>query len=92
MAVSPQLVRVVVCFHLSIFEPLETVGSGAPQTKQGCGLLSFKYLWTIGNSIFFIIQEHIAVVVCFHLSIFEPLETVYLAKLNYYPMLWSAFI
>ena len=69
-------VVVVVCFHLSIFEPLETVRPLPELHSICCGLLSFKYLWTIGNSLFFPDNEPDQVVVCFHLSIFEPLETV----------------
>ena len=67
---------VVVCFHLSIFEPLETVAAAIAKVRAGCGLLSFKYLWTIGNSWRTKANYVEQVVVCFHLSIFEPLETV----------------
>ena len=35
---------VVVCFHLSIFEPLETVLVLWFPITVRCGLLSFKYL------------------------------------------------
>ena len=38
------LAVVVVCFHLSIFEPLETVLIDKPGKVIRCGLLSFKYL------------------------------------------------
>ena len=38
------LEKVVVCFHLSIFEPLETVLNRIPFSWLSCGLLSFKYL------------------------------------------------
>ena len=68
---------VVVCFHLSIFEPLETVAAAIAKVRAGCGLLSFKYLWTIGNSAAPAKSKSTRVVVCFHLSIFEPLETVH---------------
>ena len=32
---------VVICFHFSIFEPLETVEYNAASTQIGCDLLSF---------------------------------------------------
>ena len=32
---------VVICFHFSIFEPLETTKSGSQRIEYGCDLLSF---------------------------------------------------
>lgn len=43
---------------------------------MGCDLLSFKYFKTIVNSYHHAACRPRPVVICFHLSIFEPLETV----------------
>ena len=84
--------RVVICFHFSNFEPLETA---SPQWRiHGCSLwfafilvtLSHwkqrsKYGWSIE-----------AVVICFHFSNFEPLETASWSFTWYLERLWFAFI
>ena len=59
---------------------------------MGCDLLSFKYFKTIVNSYHHAACRPRPVVICFHLSIFEPLETVIgqISRSNY--KLWSAFI
>ena len=43
--------------------------------RRGCDLLSNLYLWTIGNSSLMPGQRRPAVVICFQICTFEPLET-----------------
>ena len=57
-----------------------------------CDLLSFAYLWTIGNSKPSASYSLTAVVICFHFSIFEPLETAKRFQINSITRLWFAFI
>ena len=109
---------VVICFHFSIFEPLETVAAeyynqmsqlwfafilvSLNHWKQwsisdifrlrSCDLLSFLYLWTIGNSQNGYLAFINLVVICFHFSIFEPLETVFCWGRVKARTLWFAFI
>ena len=56
-----------------------------------CDLLSNLYLWTIGNN--FILGDgcHYAVVICFQICTFEPLETTRIVKYSAYVALWFAF-
>ena len=108
----------MICFHFTIFEPLETVeriqtvlqkllwfafilvslnhwkqlGCSPTKTWRSCDLLSFCYLWTIGNSFFLFIVDIRFVVICFHFSIFEPLETVLSSEWTAFTKLWFAFI
>ena len=84
--------KVVICFHFSIFEPLETaevvvLGRNA--------LLWFAFIlvslnhWKQRdkNVIFAYV-----VVICFHFSIFEPLETALCKVFSFTVWLWFAFI
>ena len=57
-----------------------------------CDLLSFAYLWTIGNSKPSASYSLTAVVICFHFSIFEPLETAFPFIVYCVILLWFAFI
>ena len=57
-----------------------------------CDLLSFAYLWTIGNSKPSASYSLTAVVICFHFSIFEPLETAQKLVTLVVVLLWFAFI
>ena len=84
--------NVVICFHFSIFEPLETVKNTSVLSKR---LLWFAFIlvslnhWKqckIKNDM------SILVVICFHFSIFEPLETVHQSDNHHLIQLWFAFI
>ena len=66
---------VVICFQISIFEPLETTrSSGRTSTRplwfafKLVSLNHWKQLDSVGD-------EGTIVVICFQISIFEPLET-----------------
>ena len=82
---------VVICFQISIFEPLET-------TLQVVILpvlllwFAFKLVslnhWKQRKSS---ISDRIAVVICFQISIFEPLETTFISNLTLRLWLWFAF-
>ena len=89
---SYSLTAVVICFHFSIFEPLET---------------AFLWASILGTMLWFAFilvslnhwkQPHnmhvmnIAVVICFHFSIFEPLETAIIVNFILITALWFAFI
>ena len=83
---------VVICFHFSIFEPLETTLGASLQFICGLWfafiLVSLNH-WkqpNLGN------QTRENVVICFHFSIFEPLETTNYKELGKYLTLWFAFI
>ena len=82
----------MICFHFRIFEPLETVAMLVELPSKGCDLLSFFYLWTIGNSKISLPGVVYCVVICFHFSIFEPLETVLGTFSQTVCELWFAFI
>ena len=83
---------VVICFHFSIFEPLETA--------------SVKHTFLTSELWFAFIlvslnhwkqhkpnhHEKNQVVICFHFSIFEPLETAFSTLIRYGARLWFAFI
>ena len=88
----PPLVEVVICFHFSIFEPLETVKG---QKWGTFGSLWFAFIlvslnhWKQFHRGFYF---YLCVVICFHFSIFEPLETVSPRKKRTLIQLWFAFI
>ena len=56
-----------------------------------CDLLSNLYLWTIGNSLITAIYFSSAVVICFQICTFEPLETAAFWNIHQRPRLWFAF-
>ena len=66
---------VVICFQISIFEPLETAGDvGEQRTIQlwfAFKLVSLNHWKQLG----FRLSQRECVVICFQISIFEPLET-----------------
>ena len=82
---------VVICFQISIFEPLETTMVGETSKYDGLwfafklvSLNHWKQLWQM-------IETRQAVVICFQISIFEPLETTYDVRSSLYEELWFAF-
>ena len=86
-----QAYKVVICFQISIFEPLETtrydIVSICTRLWFAFKLVSLNH-WKQRNEIFVMCR---LVVICFQISIFEPLETT--AKFNFKRdvQLWFAF-
>ena len=84
--------KVVICFHFSIFEPLETASHNFCFVRL---MLWFAFILVSLNHWKQLKENEKRkqkVVICFHFSIFEPLET---ARKNNYKsnyMLWFAFI
>ena len=82
---------VVICFQISIFEPLETTGT----FKE----ISFQRLWFAfklvslnhWKQLSITITSTVYVVICFQISIFEPLETTWRRKRIVVDSLWFAF-
>ena len=83
---------VVICFHFSIFEPLETACDVYEAIE--CALWFAFILVSLNHwKQRFLWRVHVCVVViCFHFSIFEPLETASLWYETKYLALWFAFI
>ena len=83
--------RVVICFQISIFEPLET-------TQYLCNIeremlwFAFKLVslnhW---KQLFDNWERETLVVICFQISIFEPLETTGATQSRREVVLWFAF-
>ena len=83
--------NVVICFQISIFEPLETT---CPHKKRTVLMLWFAFKlvslnhWKQRDSV---LSKCCWVVICFQISIFEPLETTSYKKGRYEFTLWFAF-
>ena len=82
---------VVICFQISIFEPLETTKTVESISEE---LLWFAFKLVSLNH--WKQRHHILhfgsiVVICFQISIFEPLETTILSIRQTTSMLWFAF-
>ena len=82
---------VVICFQISIFEPLETTtilrrGKHA-QLWFAFKLVSLNHWKQLLRKKLCVI----IVVICFQISIFEPLETTTCVRQNYQLLLWFAF-
>ena len=82
---------VVICFQISIFEPLETTSS--PYGRSSCSLwFAFKLVslnhWKQRSSW---VNLRWIVVICFQISIFEPLETTRVCPITMMRRLWFAF-
>ena len=83
---------VVICFHFSNFEPLETAIEQL--------ILDFRMLWfafilvTLSHWKQPYLCRYILnmVVICFHFSNFEPLETAQFPQAGFTDQLWFAFI
>ena len=82
---------VVICFQISIFEPLETTNR-AKCRRQTVLWFAFKLVslnhWNNPGKQFTV---NISVVICFQISIFEPLETTYPQIFHHKRRLWFAF-
>ena len=83
--------RVVICFQISIFEPLETTKEqGSRRTSRlwfAFKLVSLNH-W---KQLHYYRNFQHRVVICFQISIFEPLETTHLLSPCYTEVLWFAF-
>ena len=85
------LASVVICFQISIFEPLNTAWKSNQSNK--------KWLWFAFKLVslnHWIQRSHtsyetMAVVICFQISIFEPLNTACSAGIGRQYTLWFAF-
>ena len=82
----------MICFHFSIFEPLETAGVLLPLRVYRLWfafiLVSLNHWKQRGLKE----SKGINVVICFHFSIFEPLETAQIKSTMSNKLLWFAFI
>ena len=73
--IHPQRRSVVICFQISIFEPLETTN---PRLVSHARALWFAFKLVSLNhwkQLNIVLNINIIVVICFQISIFEPLET-----------------
>ena len=91
LLVDPDTVNVVICFQISIFEPLGTISaftsSASPLLWFAFKLVSLNH-WEQSMSVEPFVNF---VVICFQISIFEPLGTIYRYSTNYLYRLWFAF-
>ena len=107
----------MICFQISIFEPLKTTlclltffvlllwfafklvslnhwkqrCACWPSSSCCCDLLSNLYLWTIENNARRRFNWTYWVVICFQISIFEPLKTTLNVRVHCQRALWFAF-
>ena len=83
--------KVVICFQISIFEPLETTNSRRISSSVmlwfAFKLVSLNHWKQLKMFMFY----HISVVICFQISIFEPLETTHIHIIRLIVKLWFAF-
>ena len=83
--------NVVICFQISIFEPLETAilrrQTGINRLWFAFKLVSLNHWKQLGKYD----RSISCVVICFQISIFEPLETAILFKIILFVVLWFAF-
>ena len=83
--------RVVICFQISIFEPLETASeitfTRIVELWFAFKLVSLNHWKQPAGGII----KLCIVVICFQISIFEPLETAWPCKLSLKDPLWFAF-
>ena len=91
MAKDAAYVVVVICFQISIFEPLETTRYRRFYERIelwfAFKLVSLNH-WKQPNTSFMVRRN---VVICFQISIFEPLETTMNHSTCYITKLWFAF-
>ena len=81
----------MICFQISIFEPLETTAS--PSISNMIQLwFAFKLVSLNHWKQLVALKMHsIRVVICFQISIFEPLETTVFNNRTSFYVLWFAF-
>ena len=84
-------ISVVICFQISIFEPLETTLSDLKLAEHwlwfAFKLVSLNH-W---KQLISCTAHSVTVVICFQISIFEPLETTCTEPSSSLIMLWFAF-
>ena len=82
---------VVICFQISIFEPLKTASSALPVSLYllwfAFKLVSLNHWKQLHHSE----QPEDEVVICFQISIFEPLKTAWAFQDCWRILLWFAF-
>ena len=81
----------MICFQISIFEPLETT---LYPNRRKLDELWFAFKLVSLNhwkQLHFVSDIHIVVVICFQISIFEPLETTGSPSISNMTQLWFAF-
>ena len=82
---------VVICFQISIFEPLETTHEGRNRERMqlwfAFKLVSLNH-W---KQLRYLSRLGLSVVICFQISIFEPLETTVVENSSIVAKLWFAF-
>ena len=83
--------KVVICFQISIFEPLETTpdpeGTRALMLWFAFKLVSLNHWKQLCTTS----PLSAKVVICFQISIFEPLETTHILYFSSVKRLWFAF-
>ena len=81
----------MICFQISIFEPLETTSASARSFSMllwfAFKLVSLNHWKQLQSDQ----EQNEFVVICFQISIFEPLETTYGLSKIWRLMLWFAF-
>ena len=83
--------HVVICFQISIFEPLKTTNRRSGN-RGGRLWFAFKLVSLNHWKQLLHFGWHIKIVViCFQISIFEPLKTTKADRCNWQSMLWFAF-
>ena len=83
--------HVVICFQISIFEPLETT-----ELSCLCALCALWFAFKLVSLNHWKQQKKPGfwngyVVICFQISIFEPLETTTILRTRKHTQLWFAF-
>ena len=82
---------VVICFQISIFEPLKTAWTQWKQWKQQLWF-AFKLVSLNHWKQLLLVLIYInVVVICFQISIFEPLKTALFSLFIFFCSLWFAF-
>ena len=85
------LQSVVICFQISIFEPLGTIFLATSDTNRrlwfAFKLVSLNH-W---EQFWYETQRLVTVVICFQISIFEPLGTIKTKLFSRLNQLWFAF-
>ena len=82
----------MICFHFSIFEPLETAFSTEAEREIELWFAFILVSLNHWKQLYRYILLFLYVVICFHFSIFEPLETARQIMTHWVHQLWFAFI
>ena len=83
--------QVVICFRISIFEPLKTTATGHILQNVplwfAFELVSLNHWKQLSSNL----HDQLLVVICFRISIFEPLKTTHAENATNAGKLWFAF-